>query len=181
MSNIFNINNINDDDINTRLNIDELYESKQKKDLEKLNVYKKVLNRIHNKIRTTNRLVKTEKCCWFVVPEVILGIPCYDQIACIDYIVRELEENGFIVRYNHPNVLFISWSHWIPTYVRNEIKKNTGVEVDGYGNVIKKGKEKEEFSIKGSSSNSYKDNKKDYKDISAYKPSGKFIYDDIFK
>lgn len=178
MSNIFNINNIDESELNTKMNIDELYEEKQKKDLEQLSVYKKILLRVHNKIKSTNRMIKSEKCCWFLVPEVILGIPCYDQISCINYLVQELEDNGFIIRYNHPNVLFISWNHWVPTYVRNQIKKKTGVDVDGYGNPITK---QDKNTSLVSSVNEKKQEKKDYKDISSYKPSGRFIYDDLFK
>ena len=62
---------------------------------------------------------------------------------------------------------------------RSEIKKKTGVEVDGYGNVVEK-KPKQldlNFTPKAEST----DTKKNYKDISSYTPSGKFIYDDIFK
>ncbi len=181
MSNIFNIKpNDDDDDINVKINMDELYETKQKKDLAKLNVFKKILGRVHQKIKTTNRLSKNTSCCWFVVPEVILGIPYYDHTSCIEYLVVQLEENGFIVRYNHPNMLFISWNHWIPSYVRSEIKKKTGVDVDGYGNVVEKKPKEHEISFSTKPNTSDAD-KKDYKDISSYKPSGRFIYDDIFK
>ena len=38
---------------------------------------------------------------------------------------NKLKENGFNIRYTHPNLLFISWKHWIPQYVRTEIKKKT--------------------------------------------------------
>jgi hypothetical protein len=35
----------------------------------------------------------------------------------------KLKTNGFNVRYIHPNLLFISWTHWIPGYIRTEFKK----------------------------------------------------------
>jgi len=52
---------------------------------------------------------------------------------CRKYFFDKLQENNFIVRYIHPNLLFISWNHWVPSYVRNEIKKKTGIVVDGNG------------------------------------------------
>ena len=61
--------------------------------------------------------------CWYVMPEVLIGIPKYDYRECTAYIINKLQSNGFIVRYTHPNLLFISWNHWVPQYVRNEIKK----------------------------------------------------------
>lgn len=198
MSNIFNINPHDDDDedISTRINMDELYEQKQKKDMAKLTVYKKMLSKVHQKIKTTNRVTKnSDNFCWFVVPELLLGVPQYDQSACIYYLVQQLEDNGFKVRYNHPNLLFISWAHWVPAHVRSEIKKKTGVEIDGYGNVVKKNrKDADEYRpfqsniLRSSQSSSepnqsppQNENKKNYKDISTYKPTGRFIFDDIFK
>ena len=68
----------------------------------------------------------------------MIGIPKYDQGACIAYILDKLKTNGFVCRYLHPNVLFISWKHWIPSYVRSELKKKTGKNVDGFGNFYKR-------------------------------------------
>ena len=69
-----------------------------------------------------------------VVPEVMLGYVNYDRAACISYVLAKLEENDFQVRYTHPNLIFISWGHYIPTYVRTEFKKKTGIAIDEHGN-----------------------------------------------
>ena len=45
------------------------------------------------------------KCCWFVIPEFMLGLPKYDTGACTAYLMGKLEENGFIVKYTYPNLL----------------------------------------------------------------------------
>ena len=45
----------------------------------------------------------------------------------------KLTTNGFVIKYTHPNLLFISWKHWIPSYVRTEFKKKTGKNIDGFG------------------------------------------------
>ena len=135
--------------------------------------------------------------CWYVVPEVLLGIPKYDHRECIAYVIDKLQENNFIIRYIHPNLLFISWNHWVPSYVRNEIKKKTGIVVDGNGNRLNNSQDKSEddnilktdgdniiFNV-GKSNKETKDNKKNianYKDINSYKPEGKLIYnDDLLK
>ena len=64
--------------------------------------------------------------------------PIYDKGDCIGYVVSQLENNGFFVKYVHPNALFISWHNWVPSYVRSEIKKRMGVVLDEKGNVIDK-------------------------------------------
>jgi hypothetical protein len=189
MSSIFTLENISD--FSEKINIDELYERKKQYDLNKLDLYNKILNRIHVRIKTTARQKIDEQFCWFVVPEVILGVPKYDQGACIAYLLDKLKENGFAVRYIHPNTLFISWKSWVPTYVRTELKKKTGIVVDEYGKPI----DKETKMITAStgpanldegmfkmnektSANISNVNKKKYTPINSYKPQGNLVYGD---
>jgi len=137
MASIFTLENI--DDFSEKLNIDELYEKKRQYDLSKLALYNKILNRIHVRIRTTSRQKIDEQFCWFVVPELIIGVPKYDQASCIAYLMDKLKDNGFNIRYIHPNTLFISWLHWVPSYVRTELKKKTGIIIDEYGQKVDDG------------------------------------------
>ena len=123
MANIFTLENI--DDFSEKLNMDDLYEKKRQYDLNKLALFNKILNRVHVRIKTTSRQKIDEQFCWFIIPEIILGVPKYDQAACIAYIMDKLKQNGFQVKYIHPNTLFISWIHWVPSYVRSELKKKT--------------------------------------------------------
>jgi hypothetical protein len=83
----------------------------------------------------------------------------------------------------HPNTLFVSWMHWVPSYVRNEIKKKTGNVVDQYGNLVKKGgNEDEEDNINSklfndrSGSGAPQKEQKQYTPIDQYKPSGNLVY-----
>ena len=124
-----------DDNFNEKLNLDELYLKKTTYD-STINTYKKILARVHKKIKTTARMRNNDNFC-FLLPEFILGIPKYDNAACNSYIIEKLKDNGFNVKYTHPNLLFISWNHYIPSYERREIKK-TGLTVDGFGNILKR-------------------------------------------
>ena len=148
-------------------------------------LFKKILNRIHVRIKTTARQNIDEKFCWFVVPEVIIGIPKYDQAACIAYIMDTLQTNGFQIRYFHPNTIFISWNHWVPSYVRTEIKKKTGIVINEYGEKMKNENENEnendpltnleDPNMRLSDIQQLKNSKK-YTPINSYKPSGKLVY-----
>ena len=177
------------------MNIDELYEKKRQHDLGKLEVFNKILNRIHVRIKTTSRQKLNEQFCWFVVPEVIIGVPKYDQGACIAYLMDRLKENGFNIKYIHPNTFLISWMHWVPSYVRTELKKKTGIVVDEFGKKIEEDGEEGPGSMKSitnaptdpndyilNSKNIDQNNKiklkKEYTPIKSYKPSGSLIYDD---
>jgi len=53
MASIFTLENVSD--FSEKLNIDELYEKKRQYDLNKLEVYNKILNRIHVRIKTTSK------------------------------------------------------------------------------------------------------------------------------
>jgi hypothetical protein len=96
----------------------------------------------------------------------------YDQAMCVTFLIDKLKENGFNVRYIHPNLLFISWQHWIPDYVRNEIKKNTGVAVDGYGKIVKKDEQYAKINIKNPANT--QSNK--FKSTKSYKPTNNTVY-----
>jgi hypothetical protein len=181
MANIFTLENFTD--FNDKINIDELYERKRQYDLNKLELFKKILNRVHIRIKTTAKLNKNDKFCWFVVPEIIIGVPKYDQAGCIAYIMDSLQNNGFLVRYFHPNTLLISWDHWIPSYVRSEIKKKTGVSLNEFGEKIKEdnddevNEEEETNTLKNNKGNIEQiKNSKKYTPINSYKPSGKLVY-----
>lgn len=187
MSNIFTLENI--EDFSEKINIDELYEKKRQQDLNKLALFNKLLNRVHVKIKTVSRQKIDEQFCWFLVPETILGVPKYDQGACIAYLMDKLKTSGFNVRYIHPNLLFISWVHWIPSYVRSEIKKKTGISLNEYGQKIEEDEDENkmmtdnpsdpnDYLLKQNNETNKDRQKKEYTPIKSYKPSGNLVYDD---
>jgi hypothetical protein len=143
MSDIFTLENT--EDFSDKLNIDDLYEKKKNHDLGKLTLFNKILNRVHVRIKTTSRQNINEQFCWFVVPEIIIGVPKYDNASCIAYLLDKLKKNGFNVNYIHPNTLFISWKHWVPSYVRAEIKNKTGIVVNEYGEKMDESTSKSEY------------------------------------
>jgi hypothetical protein len=188
MANIFTLENL--DDFSEKLNIDELYEKKRQYDLKQLELFNKILNRIHVKIKTTSRQKLDGQFCWFLVPEVIIGVPKYDQGACIAYLMDKLKENGFNLKYVHPNTLLISWMHWVPSYVRTELKKKTGIVVNEYGQKIDEiGNDTKQitdssnpnegmFNLKNTNQSASKKDNKNYTPIKSYKPSGNLVYND---
>ena len=183
MTNIFTLENFNN--FSEKISIDELYEKKKQHDLNKLTLFNKILNRIHVKIKTISRQKIDEQFCWFVVPEIIIGVPKYDQGACIAYLVDKLHENGFAVRYIHPNTLFICWKDWVPTYVRNELKKKTGISVNEFGKKIENTETEKQADVNqmflqpiANAQAPAPPTKKNYTSVKSYKPSGKLIYDD---
>ena len=123
-----------------------------------------------------------------------MGVPKYDNGLCIAYLMDKLKENGFNVRYIHPNTLLISWAHWVPAYVRTELKKKTGIIVNEYGvkvdnveaigngngngQVEPKSLEEMMFKTKDPSTNTKIQSQKTFTPITSYKPQGNFVYND---
>jgi hypothetical protein len=184
MANIFALENF--DDFSEKLNLDDLYEKKRNHDLSKLVLFNKILNRVHVRIKATSAQKLNDTNCWFVVPEIIIGVPKYDQAGCIAYIIDKLKDNKFNVKYIHPNLLFISWQHWVPSYVRSEIKKKTGVVINEFGERLDDvGKSPSEINSivlnGGGSKQTTKEIKIDknakFTPITSYKPAGNLIYD----
>jgi len=200
MDNIFSSRNEENRESVEKLNLDELYEQKKQEDLAKLYTFNRILTRVHDKIKVAARQKNSEQFCWYLVPEMLIGVPNYDKNACITYIISKLEENDFVVRYTHPNLLFISWKHYIPNYVRTEIKKKTGTVIDKFGNYVSDADPDAPPAADGSPGadmNMMMYNKKgaaaattaaakkpagDFKPITAYKPTGNLIYNqELFK
>ena len=173
---------VNDEEAQRKINIDELYEKKHQRDLKQLSVFNKILNRIHKRIQITGRNKKNDRHIWFTVPEYIFGEPNYDQGDCLGYMVSKLEENGFYIKYMHPNTLFVSWENWIPSYTRNEIKKKLGVVLDEKGNVIDKIDDNIEIeshdpNVRLMQSNAKKEKEqRQFTPIDKYKPTGNLVY-----
>lgn len=193
--NIFNLSDDNEEHMG-KINLDDLFEKKREIDESKLNLYNKILNRIHHRIKLTSRQNRgKEQFCWYLIPEMMIGISRYNVEECTGYIIKKLKENDFVVRYTHPNLIFISWSHWVPGYVRQEYKKQTGTAIDGYGNIINNNPQIENNNESNDETNidmtlgnirnkninvnkKDKDKEKNFNSIKNYKPSG--IYNNDF-
>lgn len=166
-----------------KINLDDLYAREQKQHQQKEMIYSKILNRAHTQIKTTSRQRNGQKFTFFLIPEFLVGTPTYDVAACTAYIINKLEVNGFYIKYTHPNLLFISWQHYINKMKRAEIKREYGITVDGHGNKLKEKDKK--ITSGGTNAHMLLTNskvsvqppaKKEYRDAKEYKPTGNLIY-----
>lgn len=203
MINIHTLNSVDPREMTQKLNIDDLYEKKRQKDAKQFEIFKRMLHRVHVQIRRTAACRGELPCCWFTVPRFIMGVPLYDQAACIAYLLDQLQENKFRVKFYYPDTLFICWNHIVPRYVRDEFKKKTGIEIDEFGEPVPVEDEEEEDDDDGDMdggrngnarmqtqspsggggggggrrrAGSGSNNAKQFTPIQAYKPSGKMVY-----
>ena len=182
---------MDDDYFNEKISLDDLYTREKEVKNNKIKTFQKILTRVHKKIKLASRNNIGDKHIFFLVPEFIIGVPSYDVNLCTSYLMEKLIDNGFKIKYTHPNLLFISWGHYIPDYRRREIKKTHGIVIDGFGNIKSKKDDTQKSSNEGEPENpndlilhpstnndNNKKNKQEYKKLNKYKPSGKFVYSD---
>jgi hypothetical protein len=130
------------------INIDELHRINEIRAKERISTYEKVLQKCHERIKTISKKPKNNMFCFYIVPNIIFGVPLYDVNECIIYIVNCLIKNGFNVVYTHPNLIYISW-----------FNKSNSIE-------YKKKKKEENENVP-----------LEYKKIDDIKPKKDFIYD----
>jgi len=170
-----------DDDTQRQINLEDLYTKEQKRNQKMLSTFNKLLNRIHKRIQVTARAKFADKHIFFNVPEFLLGEPNYDKAHCIAFLVSQLEENEFVVRYIHPNTLYVSWGQYVPAFVRDQVKKKTGVVIDTKGIIVSKPETENAALPIENHKETPEDKKNKYKSTEVYKPTGQFVYgSDLF-
>ena len=170
--------NNNYNEFSEKINLDDLYQRKNEVEHNRTKIYQKILGRVHTKIKLTSRQKINEQFCFFIVPEFLVGVPMFDSSTCTAYVIDKLMENGFMVKYTHPNMLFVSWQHYIDKKKRLLYKKTHGISINGFGEQLKKDDKKNNPNslIISNSIGIKKKDEKNYKLISTYKPTGNLIY-----
>lgn len=104
---------MSDFDINILIN--DQFNIQQKK----LNVYNKILNKVYYKIKLINKRKKMDLI--YEIPNYMFGYPLYNNRTCIVFVMSTLRTKGFYVKFNYPNILYISWKQ----LVNSNMKKVT--------------------------------------------------------
>ena len=129
------------------ININELHKINDERQKFKITVYDKILKKCHERIKFVSKTPKGANFCFYIVPNIVYGVPIYDINQCIVYIVSALIKNGFYIAYTHPNLIYISWHN----------RQNS----------IEYKKQKEEK----------KKTELEYKKVDSFKPKSNFLYD----
>ena len=90
------------------LNAEELYRRKKRKERKANKEYIKVYKSCNRKIKRYDTILK-ETSCLFDIPQFILGVPSYDKISCITYLMYKLKKNNFKVKCTNADKLIIGW------------------------------------------------------------------------
>lgn len=98
------------------LNVFELNRIRDEKIIRKTETYRKVLEKIHVRIKENAKEGIT--FCFYTIPNIVLGLPMFDMEKCAEYVVDRLKKNGLVIIYTYPNLIYVSWEH-IPSVIKN--------------------------------------------------------------
>ena len=94
-----------------RLEPKDLYDRRVKRDHARLRSYNTLLEQIYHRVYATSQLSGNTSSVLYTVPPFVLGLPKLDMEDCIVYLVWQLRQTGFEIRFTWPNLLYISWRH----------------------------------------------------------------------
>jgi hypothetical protein len=90
-------------------NISKLHAERHVKEQARNEIFTIVLNKCIEQIVETNS--RTEHTfIYFEVPNIIIGFPGYDRLACIHFLIQELKKENYKVEFIEPFYLYIDWS-----------------------------------------------------------------------
>ncbi len=94
-----------------QLHASSLFDARLKKDQARHKAYNQILEQALNKVAHSAMQPNQPTYVYYNVPPFVLGLPALDLQDCVVYIVHQLRNQGYEVRYTYPNLLWISWSH----------------------------------------------------------------------
>jgi hypothetical protein len=105
-------------------NIDKLHAERHVKEQARNEIFTIVLNKCIDQIVETN--ARTDHTfIYFEVPNIIIGFPGYDRLACIHFLINELTKESYKVEFIEPFYLYIDWSKSLkPKTIDNLVIQN---------------------------------------------------------
>jgi hypothetical protein len=94
-----------------QLSAASLFDARLKKDQARHRAYNQILEQALQKVAHSASQPTQPTYVYYNVPPFVLGLPALDLKDCVVYIVHQLREQGYEVRFTYPNLLWISWAH----------------------------------------------------------------------
>lgn len=115
------------------LNPARLRSEVEARETRKIKVFEHILDLCYHKIMITNQQCD-DCCCIFMCPSVVFGMPLFNLMDCIRFIMMKLVEKGFEVHLAIPNNIFISWKKESnPDYSRQMYLLEAPTTINGSG------------------------------------------------
>lgn len=100
------------------MDIHKLIKNKEKKQDYKDELFKKILLQCHRRIEYSSNVGDLYSI--FTIPEYVVGFPLFNKSECCEYLIKSLNDNGFIVQSYSNNYIYITWAHVYESYKENK-------------------------------------------------------------
>ena len=91
-----------------QIDIHQLHKNRNERMDRRKYTYQEVLNKCYKRIEVVSNK-SYDTFCYYIIPEILFGVPLYDKNECIKFVFENLVSKGFKIIYLHPNVFYISW------------------------------------------------------------------------
>uniref|UniRef100_A0A6C0K7Z0 Uncharacterized protein n=1 Tax=viral metagenome TaxID=1070528 RepID=A0A6C0K7Z0_9ZZZZ len=88
-----------------------LFDVRLKQDKARHKAYNQILEQALQKVAYSAVQPNQPTFVYYNVPPFVLGLPALDLKDCVVYVVHQLRNQGYEVRFTYPNLLWISWGH----------------------------------------------------------------------
>jgi hypothetical protein len=85
----------------------DLCKEQKERTKQKTITFDKIYKNIENKIKIAS--MGNNYFTVYEIPEFILGIPLYNMMESVVYLIDKLQSNGFKTEHFKPNILLINW------------------------------------------------------------------------
>ena len=83
-------------------------------------LFKKILTQCHRRIEFSSN--SGDLYSIFTIPNYVIGYPLFNKLECCEYLIRNLNTNGFKVQSYADNYIYITWSHIYDIYKETKEK-----------------------------------------------------------
>jgi hypothetical protein len=103
------------------MDIHKLVKKREKKQDYKNELFNKILQQCHRRIEFCSD--SGDLYSIFTIPEYVIGYPLFDKAECCQFLIKNLNSNGFKVQSYADNYIYITWSHVYDSYKENKEKQ----------------------------------------------------------
>jgi hypothetical protein len=121
--------NIKNESIIYECNMDiyKLVKKREKKQDYKDELFNKILQQCHRRIEFCSN--SGDLYSIFTIPNYVIGFPLFNKVECCEFLIKNLNLNGFKVQSYADNYIYITWSHVYESYKENKEKDKNLLEL----------------------------------------------------
>ena len=110
------------------MDIYKLVKKREKKQDYKDELFNKILLQCHRRIEFSSNTGDLYSI--FTIPDYVIGFPLFDKSECSEFLIKNLNVNGFKVQSYSDKYIYITWAHVYESYKENKEKDKKLLEYE---------------------------------------------------